>query len=207
MRSMRLALLTLCLTPALADAQTVASAEVAVSVFRSVANAKPETILRVSYRADKAAAMGDALVVYAEPAHIPILAHVNGKSVHAKRAELALLAAGVPAIASGSSTEFSQAVVIPWALLIARELREVAVVMWDGPKETVLSRVRVDGLPFEATSTFSLGLSDSGALDYKLAGQWHHCCRGPLCGEICTDCQSAFFSCNLVNCEISCEDF
>lgn len=204
MRSVRLALLALCLTPGLAAAKTLASAEVTLSVFHGFPGGK--TILRVSYQADKAAAMGDALVVYAEPDHIPILAHINRNGAHAKRAELDLLVAGVPAIASGGTTDFSHTVVVPWDLLIARELREVAIVMRDGSKETVLSRVRVNGLPFEATSSFSLSFSGAGALAYKPGGQWNHCCRGPLCGQICTDCQSAFFSCDLVNCEISCED-
>ena len=205
MRAVRLVFFGLWLLPSLARTQTLASAEIGISAFRSLSPGRPATILRVTYQGEKAVAMGDALVVYSEPGHLPLIAHVNSTGAHPKRTELALLAAGALSIAAGSSTEFSHTITIPWDLLVGRELQEVAVVMRDGPKETVLSRVRVSGLPFEASSKFSLRFLGPGRLDYKPGGQWNHC--GPLCGEICTDCQSAFFSCDLVNCDITCESF
>ena len=37
-------------------------------------------------------------------------------------------------------------------------------------------------------------------------GPFHHCCNDPLCDQLCIDCDGPYFTCNLVECTIECDN-
>jgi len=71
-----------------------------------------------------------------------------------------------------------------------------------GNQDLLIASAEVSVKSFRFTSTFDLGANPDGGYT---AGSFHHCCGGTRCTRMCADCSSAFFTCDLVLCEINCD--
>jgi hypothetical protein len=71
-----------------------------------------------------------------------------------------------------------------------------------GNQDLLIASAEVNVKSFRFTSTFDLVTNPGGGY---LVGTYHHCCGGARCTRMCTDCDTAYFTCDLVLCEINCD--
>lgn len=153
--------------------------------------------LGVAYRSLGGPILGDALLVYGEPSHTLLLAHVNSatKGLAAETLGMADPLVRVYGTAHGFSHELS----LPYNPKSQGDTR-IAVIMRSGGKDTLISDGTVNVREFSYVTTFSAMELPDGTFDYSRT----HCCQGTSCSKICTTCDGAFFTCDLINCTIEC---
>jgi hypothetical protein len=142
--------------------------------------------LDVSYSAESSP-HGKALLVYAEPSHSLLLAHVDPDLDLADYREALALTRG-----SASRARHSLSLAYhPFAD------RRIVVVLKDGSgREQVIADATVNLRSFDFSTSFEG--------DPIASAVYHHCCRGPRCAQMCVDCDTPEFTCDLIECDIQC---
>jgi hypothetical protein len=177
------------------------TAQVEVSGKLVQVDGAPSFRLTVSYLANSENALGDALLIFGEPSHTLLFAHVDTRApfrgvVDEELGEKALsLAFGRP------GRHFQHALSLAYNPSLLGDTRVEVVMRWHG-QSYLLASGRVNVSDFQYSTTFST-LSAADGFKEFLGGM--HCCSGPMCGKICATCPTAFFSCDLINCKIDCE--
>lgn len=180
--------------------EMAASVEVAGKLLPLKGSTRYE--LRVSYAAESRKALGEALLVYAEPSHTLLFAHVNTGWPLGKALENESLAEEALALVNGPGENFQHALTLPYRPQALDDSR-IDVVMRTRGRDVLLASGKVNVRDFQYSTTFS-ALATPGGIEY-LAGT--HCCSGPNCARMCVSCPGAFFSCDLITCTINCEYF
>lgn len=136
---------------------------------------------------------GRALLVYAEPSHTLLLAHVDpvGSGLESYRGALAMM--------RGALHAFQHSVTVPYHPLTDR--RVVVVVRKEDGQEWVAADALVNLRKFEFSTTIS---AEESYGELPSAAKYTHCCRGGSCDRICAECETASFTCNLIDCDIQC---
>lgn len=153
---------------------------------------KPETG-KTAFRLDlaygaSAPLTGQALLVFAEPSHSLLLAHVEPSYQGAEDFGEAL------ALMRGPSDGFRHSVTLPYHPLTDRR---IVVVLKDGiGQEWLIADAMVNLRSFDFSTSFAGGPI--------AAAVYHHCCRGPRCSQMCIDCDTPEFTCDLIDCDIQC---
>jgi hypothetical protein len=153
--------------------------------------------LRIAYQSFGGPTLGDALLVYGEPSHTLLLAHVNSaiKGIPTEERSTADPLVRIYGTAHRFSHEFS----LPYNPKSQGDTR-IAVVMRSGGKDILIADGTVNVREFSYVTTFSVMELPDGTFDYSRT----HCCQGTSCNKICTTCDGAFFTCDLINCTIEC---
>lgn len=144
--------------------------------------------LDISYSAESFPHSGQALLVYAEPSHSLLLAHVD--PIHHDLADYK----EALALTRGSTLRARHSLSLPYRPFTDRR---IVVVLKDGSgHEQVVADATVN------LRSFSFSTSFEG--DPIASAVFHHCCRGPRCSQMCVDCDTPEFTCNLIECDIQC---
>jgi hypothetical protein len=182
---------------ATAAAQGLWAVEVAGGV-REKAGASTYT-LSINYRPAPLGPSADRVEVWAEPSHTPLL-------VGAKSPDLVVesysLGTEPLAVVRGLEGPFSQKLTLAYSPSKGRIDRRIVVKMRVGNQDLLIASADVNVKNFRFTSTFDLVANPGGGYD---VGTYHHCCGGGRCSRMCVDCNTAYFSCDLVLCEINCD--
>lgn len=144
---------------------------------------------RLDFTAGLSQPAGEALLVFAEPSHVLLLAHVDPsfQGPDDFRDALALMRA--------PSDSFRHSVTLPYHPLTDKR---ILVVLKDNDgRERVVADALVNLHSFDFSTSFAGDLV-SGSTKY------HHCCRGPRCSDMCIDCDTPEFTCDLIDCDIQC---
>ena len=155
--------------------------------------------LSINYRPAPFGPSADRVEVWAEPSHTPLL--VGAKSADLV-AEAQSLGTEPLALVRGLEGPFSQNLTLAYSPSKGGVDRRIVVKMRVGNQDLLIASAEVNVKSFRFTTTFDL-VADPGGV--YATGSFHHCCGGVRCARMCTDCNSAFFSCDLVLCEINCD--
>lgn len=68
-------------------------------------------------------------------------------------------------------------------------------------QEQVVADALVNLRRFDFTTSVTLG-GEPG--EVATTAKYTHCCRGGTCDRICIECETASFTCNLIDCDIQC---
>ena len=150
---------------------------------------KPTFRLDLTYGTDSSHPAGQALLVFAEPSHSLLLAHVD-PSYHGPadfREAFALM--------RGPAGAFRHSVTLPYHPLT--DQRIAVVLKGSDGQEWVVADAMVNLRSFEFSTSFEGDPITSSA-------KYHHCCRGPRCSQMCIDCDTPDFTCDLIECDIQC---
>lgn len=130
----------------------------------------------------------EALLVYAEPSHSLLLAHVDASLGDPAAYKDAL------ALTRGSAQKVRHSLALPYEPFTDKR---IVVVLKDGAgREWVVADATVNLRSFDFSTSFEVD---------PIAGTiYHHCCRGPRCEQLCVDCDTPEFTCDLVECDIQC---
>ncbi len=180
-----------------------ATAKVDVSGKLTQQGGAPSFRLTVSYSSDSENTLGDALLIYAEPSHTLLLAHVNSRLRLKGVGEEDLAEQALSLVYSRPGRTFQHTLSLPYSPRAFADTR-VEVVMRSRGQSYLLASGKVNVSDFQYSTTFSTVARPGGVIEY-LGGM--HCCSNAICGKICTTCSGAFFSCDLINCDINCEYF
>ena len=157
--------------------------------------------LRVRMKEGAAEEPYEALLVYAEPGHQLLLAHVAGEHRPLPTALAVKLKQESPfAYIRGELSTFEDVVHLPYAPPAA-EQHHVVVTLWWAGRETLVTAAQVDPRQFEVSTAFTQGNGPT-----RVAGPYEHCCRGDRCSRMCTNCPGPFLVCDLIDCTIECID-
>jgi len=159
--------------------------------------------LTVNYSSDSENALGDALLVFAEPSHMLLFAHVDSRFRLKGVGEEDLAEQALSLVYSRPGRSFQHTIFLPYNPKALADTR-VEVVMRSHGQSHLLASGKVNVSDFQYSTTFSTVVLPDGVREY-LGGT--HCCSNAICGKICVTCSGAFFSCDLINCEINCEYF
>jgi hypothetical protein len=160
--------------------------------------------LGVTYAAESQKMLGDALLIYAEPSHTLLFAHVNSsRRVLDKTGEEEPISERALSMDYGPSGRFRHALTLPYQPQALGDTR-IEVVMRSRGGDVLLASGKVNVRDFQYSTTFTAVMLPDGGLDY-VGGT--HCCRGPNCAQMCVSCSGAFFDCDLITCTINCEYF
>lgn len=184
-----------CLTSA--AEKGLSAIEVAGGASRK-AEGSPYT-LSIDFRPAFSGPTADAVEVWAEPSHTALFI---GTKSPLPEAESKRLGVSPLAVVRGLSGAFSQQFTLPYNPSQALTDRKIVVKMRVGTQDLLIASANVNVNAFRFTSAFDLVQTSTGAYDI---GTYHHCCGGVRCSEICTDCDGPFFTCDLINCEINCD--
>lgn len=144
--------------------------------------------LNLSYGGGSFTHSGQALLVYAEPSHSLLLAHVDPSLV-----DLADYGAAL-ALTKGPSRSIRHSLSLPYQPFTDKR---IVVVLKDGSgSEWVVADATVNLRSFDFSTSFE-GDPIAGTV-------YHHCCRGTRCQQICVDCDTPEFTCDLIECDIQC---
>ena len=154
--------------------------------------------LSIDYRPTSSGPAADQLEVWAEPSHTALFV---GRKTPLPEVESKNLGAEPLAVVRGLSGAFSQKLVLPYPAKRFTDHR-IVVKMRVGNQDLLLASANVNVNAFRFTSSFDMVQTAAGVYDF---GTYHHCCSGVRCGQICTDCNGPFFTCDLINCEINCD--
>jgi hypothetical protein len=156
--------------------------------------------LRLSYAAESQKVLGDALLIYAEPSYTLLFAHVNSsRRALAKAGEAEPLSDRALSMVYGPSGKFRHALTLPYQPQALNDMR-IEVVMRSRGEDVLLASGKVNVRDFQYSTTFTAVMLPDGSLDY-IGGT--HYCRGPNCSQMCVSCAGAFFTCDLITCDIS----
>lgn len=159
--------------------------------------------LSISYKSETFDTLGDALLVYAEPSHVLLFAHVNTRGRTKSLDDLGRELEPALARVYSPGQRFQHALILPYDPQKLRDTR-IEVVMKSRGQDSVLASGNVNLLDFQYSTTFTVATYPDGSIEY-LAG--NHCCSGPRCSGVCANCPGAFFSCDLINCTITYESY
>ncbi len=182
---------------AIAAASGLSAIEVAGGVTRK--DNGPLYTLSIDYRPAASALIADGVEVWAEPSHTPLF---RGSSSPLPEAEPKSLGTEPLAVVNGLTGAFSQKLVLPYTPSKGLTDRKVVVKMRVGAQTLLIASANVNVGQFKFTSTFDMLQNSSGV--YAI-GTYRHCCSGARCGQICTSCNGPFFTCDLINCDINCD--
>lgn len=154
-------------------------------------------LLRVAYRSPKELPPSEALLIYGEPSHTLLLAHVNPDAKWL--APESLVPAKPLALVYGKTQSFSHEISLPYNPKVSGDAR-VVVIMRDRGQDRLIADGKVNVSNFSYVTTFSTIELPDGEFDELR----RHCCKGGKCAQICTECSGAFFTCDLINCDIDC---
>lgn len=143
--------------------------------------------LDISYSAESFPHAGQALLVYAEPSHSLLLAHVDADLDLADYREAL-------ALTRGSASRARQSLSLPYHPFTDRRI--VVVLKDGGGRDQVLADATVNLRSFDFSTSFEG--------DPVASSAYHHCCRGPRCEQMCVDCDTPEFTCDLIECDIQC---
>lgn len=155
--------------------------------------------LTIDFRPAFPGPVAEEVEVWAEPSHTPLF--VGTKSPLPK-AESKRLGTEPLAVVRGLSGAFSQKLTLPYDPSKGLTDRRIVVKMRVGNQDLLIASANVDVGAFRFTSTFDMVEKATG--DYDV-GTYRHCCGGTRCTQICTNCNGPFFTCDLINCEINCD--
>jgi len=150
---------------------------------------KPAFRLDLTYGAGLSAPAGQALLVFAEPSHSLLLAHVDPSFQGPEDFREAL------ALMRGPSDALRHSVTLPYHPLTDRRI--VVVLKGNDGQERVVADAKVNLRNFEFSTSFEAGPVTNAAV-------YHHCCRGTRCSQMCIDCETVSFTCDLIDCDIQC---
>lgn len=144
--------------------------------------------LDLSVSSESVPKSSQALLVYAEPSHSLLLAHVDASIGDTAAYQGAL------ALTRGSAQEVRHSLVLPYEPFTDKR---IVVVLKDGTgRESVVADATLNLRSFDFSTSFEVD---------PIAGTiYHHCCRGSRCDQICVDCDTPEFTCDLVECDIQC---
>ncbi len=179
------------------------TAKVEVSGKFAQQGGTPSFRFTVNYSSDFENSLGDALLIYAEPSHTLLFAHVNSRFRLKGVGEEDLAEQALSLVYGRPGKRFEHTLSLPYSPKAFGDTR-VEVVMRSHGQSYLLASGKVNVSDFQYSTTFSTVILPDGAMEY-LGGT--HCCSNVVCGKLCTSCPGAFFSCDLINCEISCEYF
>lgn len=144
--------------------------------------------LNLSYGEGSFTHSARALLVYAEPSHSLLLAHVDPALLDSADYRAAL------ALTKGSSKSIRHSLSLPYQPFTDKR---IVVVLKDGTgTELVVADATVNLRSFDISTSFEGDLIASAV--------FHHCCRGPRCQQMCVDCDTPEFTCDLIECDIQC---
>ena len=155
--------------------------------------------LTIDYRPAPFGPEADGLEVWAEPSHTPLF--VGARSPMPATGSKSLDAESL-AIVRGLEGAFSQKLVLHYSPSKRRADRSIVVKMRVGDQGILVASANVNVNAFQFTSTFDMVQNPSGG--YEL-GNYRHCCSNVRCGQLCTSCNGPFFTCDLINCEVNCD--
>lgn len=165
---------------------------------------KSNFLLSVGFAADTNLAFGEALLVYAEPSHTLLFAHVNTRGRHPQVIEEDMTLEKALSRAYGPvGRTFKHLLSLPYDPRLQADSR-VEVLMRSAGRTALLASGAVNVEDFAFTTSFSALTLPDGSLDF-IGGT--HCCSGVICGQMCVTCAGAFFTCDLIGCSINCEYF
>lgn len=152
--------------------------------------------LALEYHPAGNAPLTAGIMVWAEPSHTPMLVHWNNAT---EQEIIQNFVAGEEPSAqtSGELGKSQPRVIIPFAAgddkMVVVELLQP-----DGKRHIVLG-ANVNLESFVVTTSFTY--TEEG-----VTGTQEHCCSGPLCSRMCVNCKIPFFTCDLINCTIKCDE-
>jgi hypothetical protein len=176
-------------------------AQVEVSGKLVQGGSAPSFRLTVSYFAESEDALGDALLVYAEPSHTLLFAHVDTRAPLESPGDEELGKQALSLAYGRPGRRFQHALSLPYNPKALADTRVEVVMRWRG-QSYLLASGKVNVSDFQYSTTFSTLVQVDGFKEF-LGGM--HCCSGPLCEKVCATCPTAFFECDLVNCTINCQ--
>lgn len=159
----------------------------------------PLFTLSIDFRPAPFGPSADRVEVWAEPSHTPLF--IGAKSP-APTVESKSLGTEPLTVVRGLKGAFSQNLILPYSPSQRRTDRRIVVKMRVGDQDLLIASANVNVKTFRFTSTFDLDQNPGGV--YSL-GTYHHCCSGGRCGKMCTDCTGPYFTCDLILCEINCD--
>jgi hypothetical protein len=155
--------------------------------------------LSIDYRPAPFGPSADRVEIWAEPSHTPLLIGVKSPDLVA---ESRGLGTEPLAVVRGLEGPFSQKLTLAYSPSKGRLDRRIVVKMRVGNQDLLIASADVNVKNFRFTSTFDLVTNPGGVY---AVGSYHHCCGGARCTRMCADCNTAFFTCDLVLCEINCD--
>lgn len=142
--------------------------------------------LDVAYNAESFP-RAQALLVYGEPSHSLLLAHVDPDFDLADHREAL-------ALTRGSAARVRHSLSLPYHPFTDRR---IVVVLQDASgNRQVVADATVNLRSFDFSTSFDG--------DPIASAVYHHCCKGPRCEQMCVDCSTPEFTCDLVECDIQC---
>lgn len=204
---MKRALLTICLV---AVATTVSPAQAAERISLSGQRGEDGRFeLRFEYEAGEFSAERSMILVTSQPSNRTLVAHLRPGLL--RQSGGGDLAATAELVSEGSMDRI--AIVANLAVGPAQKEDSSIVVLAVKPngEKFVLADARVDTEWFEFTTSYledRIAESPEFLRNNCSSGQWHHCCRGQDCSQVCTCCNGPSFFCNAIGqeCTIECLD-
>lgn len=155
--------------------------------------------LSIDFRPAPFGPSADQVEVWAEPSHTPLF--IGARSL-VPMGEAKSLGAEPLTVARGLTRAFSQELTLPYSPSQRSGDQRIVVKMRVGDQDLLIAAASVNVNAFRFASTFDLDQSPGEG--YSLAS-YHHCCSGGRCGKLCTDCTGPYFTCDLILCEIDCD--
>ena len=144
--------------------------------------------LELSYNSGISDRADQAILVYAEPSHSLLLAHVDPSLPDTANFKGAL------ALTRGSVQKARHSLSLPYHPFT--DNRIVVVLKDETGSERRVADATVNLRNFDFSTSFEV--------DPVASTIYHHCCRGPRCAQMCVDCDTPEFTCDLVECDIEC---
>ena len=152
------------------------TAQVEVSGKLALRGGAPSFRLTVNYSSDSENALGDALLVYAEPSHTLLFAHIDSRLRRKGAGEEDLAEQALSLVYSRPGRSFQHSLSLPYSPKAFADTR-VEVVMRSRGQSYLLASGKVNVSDFQYSTTFSTVVLPDGAREF-LGGM--HCCSNVM---------------------------
>ncbi len=153
--------------------------------------------LRVRFTAQAETPVAEALLVYAEPSRVLLLAHQIQGASRENGFFADALGSGM-----GDSSNFGYNLRLPYNPEFLGD-NAIRVVLVSKGKEYLVAAGRINSTHFNVTTSFDVAYGPDGSIE-AVTGLQHCCGGGGRCGRMCITCDGAYFTCDRINCTIEC---